>query len=185
MQTTITIYTDCTRCNGFRDAFKTFGHVAGGKCLLCNGGLPQDLHAPGVADQRASRVAGAGYPHGADGALPPSGRRTRDAQGRRGVDGGFDYHVTGDSWHVLGALFSRCDGQLRARGYAAIVAKIEALSATARRVKLLALRTAMSRATGIPVDAVDGWARGAEVRAAARGRNLPSQDGTVRRCDPR
>lgn len=167
MQTTIAIYTDCTRCNGFRDAFKTFGHVAGGKCLLCGGGLRKTFTLPvsRIGEHRVSRAQAIRTVQTALSAI--GAPQARDAQGRAVSPWGFDYHVTGDSWHVLGALFSRCDETVRARGYAAIVAKIEtAFGARAPR-KLLALRTAMSRATGIPVEAVDGWARGAEVRVAA------------------
>lgn len=167
MQTTITIYTACTRCNGFRNAFKTFRHVAGGKCLLCGGGLRRTFTMP-VSKLRDHRVTREQAIEVVQHALAKIGAPAElDAKGAKVSPWGFDYHVDGDSWHVLAAVFSRCDAKVRARGYAAIVAKIETAFGAKSPGKLLALRTAMSRATGIPVNAVDGWARGTEVAAAA------------------
>ena len=112
--------------------------------------------------------------------------QTRDAQGRAVSPWGFDYHVTGDlvarpRRALLPLRRGRCGG-----GYAAIVAKIESAFGDRAAREALALRTAMSRATGIPVDAVDGWARGAEVRAAAAEvETYRRKTGRSRGCDPR
>lgn len=167
MQTTITIYTACTRCNGFRNAFKTFGHVAGGKCLLCGGGLRRTFTMP-VSQLRDHRVTRERAIEVVQHALAIIGKpMARDAKGAKVSPWGFDYYISGDTWHVLASVFSRCDAKVRARGYAAIVAKIEESFGAAAQGRLTALRAAMAGATGIPVDVVDGWARGTEVAAAA------------------
>ena len=189
MQTTITIYTDCTRCNGIPRRLQDPRSRRGRK-------VPALATAGSARPSRSRRRGSASIAcRGRRLSARQHGRLSRhrgaaDAMRRAAQcrPGASTTTSRATSWQrprraLLPLRRGQCGARLSPRSWR----KSRALSATARRAQALALRTAMSRATGIPVDAGGRIGRAApEVRAAAcEVETYRRKTGRSRGCDPR
>jgi len=166
MQTTIAIFTECFRCQGFRRAFASF---PGSVCFRCSGGLRDNTIRPvwRLADFEVSRADAIDIISHALEAI--GSKRAVGKDGRPVSPYGFVEHIPGDTWKILAATFSRCDATVRARGYRAAVAKIRATewSNGDAQSRVDALNAAIATATGVPADRVAAWATGETAAVAA------------------